>query len=242
MPLIGFCFEIYCCALCSPPPSTHNKAASDRGDDISAGADVNFATDRARPSGGSYHGLSQLSRRVKRLSQPPSSWNCHIFTGVAGPQVLFITVTKRSVVERVMKCSKLDKFCINCRMKGAREGNLFVSLGLTARVTRVQRAQVLQPLCGIIFAWIWEIQNCTMHPMHFQGVSVLFKKFNGRSKPGIPGISGDAASPGICHIPFALITHLVRVNDELSFWDILLSNLNSVDKFELTVNFITGKL
>ena len=229
---------------CVPlPPSTHNKAASDRGDDISAGADVNFATDRARPSGGSYHGLSQLSRRVKRLSQPPSSWNCHIFTGVAGPQtVLFITVTKRSVVEKVMKCSKLDKFCINCRMKGAREGNLFVSLGLTARVTRVQRAQVLQPLCGIIFAWIWEIQNCTMHPMHFQGVSFLFKKFNGRSKPGIPGISGDAASPGICHIPFALITHLVRVNDELSFWDILLSNLNSVDKFELTVNFITGKL
>ena len=49
---------------------------------------------------------------------------------------------------------KLDKFCINGRMKGGREGNLFVSLGLTARVTRVQRAQVLQPLCGIIFAWI----------------------------------------------------------------------------------------
>lgn len=69
-----------------PPPSTHNKAASERGDDISAGADVNFATDRARPSGGTYHGLSQLSRRVKRLSQPPSSWNCHIFTGVALPQ------------------------------------------------------------------------------------------------------------------------------------------------------------
>ena len=42
--------------------------------------------------------------------------------------------------------------------EGGREGNLFVSLGLTARVTRVQRAQVLQPLCGIIFAWIWEIQ------------------------------------------------------------------------------------
>ena len=205
------------------PPSTHNKAASERVDDISAGADVNFATDRARPSGGSYHGLSQLSRRVKRLSQPPSSWNCHIFTGVAGTQVLFIIVTERRFMEKVMKCStKLAKLCINnCRMKEGREGNLFVSLGLTARVTRVQRAQVLQPLCGIIFAWIWEIQNCTMHPMHFQGVSVLFKKFNGRSKPGIPGISGDAASPGICHIPFALITHLVRVNDELSFWDIL---------------------
>ena len=126
----------------------------------------------------------------------------------------------QSVVEKVMKCStKLAKFCINNgRMKEGREGNLFVSLGLTARVTRVQRAQVLQPLCGIIFAWIWEIQNYTMHPMHFQGVSVLFKKFNGRSKPGIPGISGDAASPGICHIPFALITYLVRVDDKLSIW------------------------
>ena len=44
----------------------------------------------------------------------------------------------------------------------------------------------------------------------------MFKKFNGQSKPGIPGISGDAASPGICHIPFALITHLVRVNDKVS--------------------------
>ena len=61
---------------------------------------------------------------------------------------------KAIVVEKVMKCSKLDKFCINGRMKEGREGNLFVSLGLTARVTRVQRAQVLQPLCGIIFAWI----------------------------------------------------------------------------------------
>ena len=164
IPLIGLCFEIYCCVcdiISCDSPSPHNKAASERGDDISAGADVNFATDRARPSGGSYHGLSQLSRRVKRLSQPPSSWNCHIFTGVAGTQtLLFITVTNRGVVEKVMKCStKLAKFCINNgRMKGGREGNLFVSLGLTARVTRVQRAQVLQPLCGIIFAWIWEIQ------------------------------------------------------------------------------------
>ena len=92
IPLIGLWFEIYCCVcdiISCDSPSPHNKAASERGDDISAGADVNFATDRARPSGGSYHGLSQLSRRVKRLSQPPSSWNCHIFTGVAGPQTCF---------------------------------------------------------------------------------------------------------------------------------------------------------
>ena len=27
-----------------------------------------------------------------------------------------------------------------------------------------------------------------------------------KSKPGMPGISGDAASPGICHIPFILRT------------------------------------
>ena len=59
--------------------------------------------------------------------------------------MLFIIVTKQSVVEKVMKCStKLAKFCINNGgMKEGREGNLFVSLGLTARVTRVQRAQVL---------------------------------------------------------------------------------------------------
>ena len=35
-----------------------------------------------------------------------------------------------------------------------------------------------------------------------------------KSKPGMPGISGDAASPGICHIPFILRT----MNELLQIW------------------------